>query len=63
MVAVDAKTMQTQPKAVSLRRNRVLSDLDAVYYMGRSRTNYVMMIISIYSIRKGPPDDVAILEM
>ena len=55
MVAVDAKTMQTQQKAVSLRRNRVLSDLDAVYYMGRSRTNYVMMIISIYSIRKGPP--------
>ena len=36
-VAVVAKTLRLQLKAVSLRRNGVLYDLDAVYSPGHSR--------------------------
>ena len=36
---VAAKTLRTQLKAVSLRWNRVISDLDTVYSPGRRRKN------------------------
>ena len=36
-VAIAAKMMHPQLKAVSLRQNRVLSELDPVYSLGRRR--------------------------
>ena len=36
-VAVAAKTLGMQLKAVSSRQNKVISELDAVYSMGRRR--------------------------
>ena len=57
------KALKPQLKAVSLGRNRVISDLDAVYLPWRSRNNYAIMIILLSSMMRGSPDAVDILEM
>ena len=44
-VAVTAKTLQPQLKAMSSRRKVVLSDLDPMYSPGRRRNNYTIIIM------------------
>ena len=48
-------------KAVSLRRNSVIYDLDAVYSLGQSRRKYVIMTLLISAISRGFSDSMAIL--
>ena len=59
-VTVAEKALRSQPKAVFLRRNGVISDLDAIYSPVRIRKKYVMIIISLYTIRRWSPDTVTI---
>ena len=62
-MAVDAKTLFPQLKAIYLRQNRVLSDLDPVYSPGRRRKKYSIMIMLHSARRKGQTNALATLEI
>ena len=62
-VAVVANTMRPQLKALSLRWNGLIYNLDARYSQGRRKKRWAMIIILLSTMRMGSPDTMAILEM